>query len=77
MSRYSTLPATAFPGALHGGYVTADDLRRSISRPTEIITANQIPAGAEVIRIENPAQYNYHEPVVQERVTTTYPTPVH
>ena len=75
MSRYSTtLPASAFPGAtINGGIITADGLRRSISRPTEIINANQIPAGAEVIRIDNPPQYHHHQPVVQE--TFAYPVP--
>ena len=64
--RYSTnYDAAAFPGALTGNVVTAEGLRRSISRPSEVITAGQIPAGAEVVRINNPAEYITHERVAQ------------
>lgn len=66
MQRYSTTyDATAFPGALHGGVVTAEGLRRSISRPSEIITGGQIPTGADVVRINNPPEYITHEAVAQ------------
>ena len=74
MSRFSTLPPTAFGGlAAPGGVVTAAGLRQSISRRTDIITADQIPTGAEIVRIENPPQYINHPPppaVVQETVVT-------
>ena len=73
MTRYSTTyEASAFPGALSGNIVTADGLRRSISRPSEIITQGQIPTGAEVVRINNPPEYITHERVAQPAIPPQY-----
>lgn len=73
MTRYSTsYEASAFPHALQGNIVTADGLRRSISRPSEIITQGQIPTGAEVVRINNPPEYITHERVAQPAPQVQY-----
>ena len=73
MTRYSTIyEASAFPNALSGNIVTADGLRRSIHRPSEIITQGQIPAGAEVMRINNPPEYITHERVAQPAPQVQY-----
>lgn len=80
MNRFSTLPHTAFGSlAAPQGVITAAGLRQSIHRPTDIITQDQIPAGAQIVRIENPAQYIHHEPtpVVQEVIQTPHHVPQH
>ena len=80
MSRFATLPpsrinTSAIPGGPYDPYgagpiVTADGLRRSIHRHTEVITPDQIPLGAKVVRIDNPAQYITHDNIPAARVDT-------